>query len=193
MAKALKTPRYQPRKTTGLCLMRDLLDFDNYLAGILKLEVTTDGLDIQETNKGLHLTSGHGGNSSHPFKLNVASVEGGNSLTVSPGTFSGMMPSMGGVPLDAASPPSTSVSGLVRVWLKVTYVYEMSEETIVHSELESVKVETGSTVPEDNEEDGIFHIQIGTVNNGAVLAQTVTHSLWGQVCDDGGVRVGEAG
>lgn len=200
MARPVKKRQFTfARKPGSICLMRDLIRFANFLKEDLNFELTVDGLDIQETSRGVHLKGGMGVDDTHPFKCGVY-TSGPLFLTVLPGTINGRMAKLSGQPLDAATRPSLSItsSGSVKVWLKLSFNFDVSDGVIVNAELDEVNVEAGSTVPDDDP-GGDFYLQIGTVNDGVPLPNAVRHSLWVQVCDNGSgegegvLRAGEAG
>lgn len=119
----------------------------------------------------------------HPFKLTV--IE--DRVYVYPGTLNGHMVTLSGTRLDDSDRPYFTVLGIgaKRVYLKVT-----CEPTFLDGFLMSVANIEGEVIlsgvtPSDGPGEGTFHVEIGTVEQGLVLAQNVTTSLFASFCDAG--------
>lgn len=174
-------------KGSALVKWRTLLKF---LAPVIRaFHLSADGLDVMETDKGLHLRALGGGVPDHPFL--VKSYHDGTEwkYKITPGTFDSKIPTLGGIPL-TSEPVGTLGTGTRYIYLSVGYTHTVASSGYVISKgtLDSVEIaNVGAVIPDPlGPAGGGYDILLATFENGVKTGQYVTTSLSGSICDSGG-------
>lgn len=133
------------------------------------------------------------GEGNHPYKLRTVATGASTwDVFIWPGSLNGLPVTFEGTELDAATPPSISYSGtsLKRIWLKIETVLTVEDDMVISHTPVVGTIGHGLELPENAPTgEAAFYVQIGTVQAGAVVAQTVRHSLWASFCDAGSAAV----
>ncbi len=117
--------------------------------------------------------------------------------SIVPGTIAGIMPTLGGVRLDAATPPTLSgipSTGTRYIFLQLTFSTTFSNGYLSSFSLSSVAVIV-STSGTPTDTNSVKHLLLNTINNGVPSARLLTTSpvpvtLWDNGYDATTLRVG---
>lgn len=158
-----------------------------FILGKLGIKVSYDG-DIAEIEGGVHLKGGTTAatTADHPFLVTAFSDGGTLKFRVAAGTFHGVIPTLGGAALNAATPPSGTLGAGTRVvYLKVTSTLATNHGFVYGATFSTPQVEAAAAVPSDNKATGTYHRLIASFVDGVKTAQVINSSLDGFVEDTG--------
>lgn len=180
--------RYRPARTRGIMLVQEFHEFLAQFGPELGIELISDDIKSAKTTAegGLRMRlRGSGGSSTSPLFVSQAGV-------VTPGTIAGVMPTIGGVALDAgAAALSFSGSGVEYVVANITGTHSITGGTFatnLTSRAVSITVETsspGSAGITSIASGGTFKILVATFNNGLKTGQSLQGSITCNFYDDG--------
>lgn len=112
----------------------------------------------------------------HPYKVTVYKDGATWKAKVYPGSINGQTSTMGGTPLDDATPPTTTISASGYLYLEVTHTDGSAFPV-------SSTVQFDTTVPTPNTDTkayiGLAYIEY-TGTSAKKMSQLVTTSLWGE-------------
>lgn len=128
MSSSLKKPgdKYRFKRDGGIALMRDLIQFAEWLGGKIGFEISADSFTFARETAGGGFSVG----------MAAGAVTGSGPLTVLsngsvvPSTIGGVMPTIGGTALDAGTPPTLSLSGSGTEYVIATISGTVSKTTL---------------------------------------------------------------
>jgi hypothetical protein len=151
--------------------------------GKMGIKISTDGKVIQNIDGGLHLGVGKGSTAGASYNFQI--IPSGSGVTVANGQFGTFTPTIGGVPLDASTPPTLSVGSDCVVYLQINTTPTVVLGFVTAMTVSSVTVETASSIPSTNHTTHFYKL-LGTITGGAVVdPQPVRTSLSYEFCDRG--------
>ena len=176
--KAVKIP------TRGIVGWKKLYPILKVILTKLGIQFALEGFEAKEINGGLHLKSTDAiGN--FPFRVSLS----GTDVTVAPGVYGSIMPTVSGVRLDNASPPVMTLSEGVETWVYMQIQYTLD---VVDSFIQSVGISQGdvtisveTTEPIEDPSSGKFYRMIAVITQDRVVSQTIKGCIDG-VCGDTG-------
>lgn len=113
--------------------------------------------------------------SAKPFQIS-------NTGVVHPGLVGGLMPTLGGDPLDATT-NKIDLTSDDKVWFQLNFSVTYVESYLGSYTLDSVSVEQGAAVPSDDADTK--HLQFNTITGGRPAASFFATSIAIALCDDG--------
>jgi hypothetical protein len=145
------------------------------------MKLSFDGMDAQEIAGGVHLKATPGvGAEDYPFKTEVLNDGGDLFARIAPGSVSGIVPLIGGVPLDALEYPLLAIAstGVQRIYLETTAsLFATDEGYVVSWTVTGATMQvTSGAVPADDT-SGVYRRHVATVEDGFLTAQVVCNSL----------------
>lgn len=129
----------------------------------------------------------------HPFLVTAFNDSGTWKYRVVSGTFNGNVPTLGGTALNAGTAPvGTLGTGTKYVYLHISATLTAAHDYVYTFTFDDFKIESGSSVPNDDTAAGEYYIPLASFLNGVKTSQVVISSLGGFIEDDGnGASQGE--
>jgi len=160
------------------------------ILGKMGIKVSTDGKSIQSIEGGLHIGVGTGDGGSTPF---LVTVTGGTSVSINPGTIMRNDDTKsGGVLLTHDPAPTITISGTGTgyIWIKLTvdHYLDAAGTFVVVSYYNKSEIGSGSSLPSDDPEGGIYYIKLATIVDGVKTNQWVTYNISCAFKDEGRAR-----
>ena len=124
------------------------------------ITVSTDGLDIQAINGGVHIKAPAATTADHPWKGTFASS---TSVSIADGAVNGDV-----VPGATVSVPAT---GIYYVYLHIECSFTVSYNFVNAFTIDAITIVSASSVPSDNNVTGDYYITILSTTNGEISQQ----------------------
>jgi hypothetical protein len=150
------------------------------------LPVQGNGIKIVEGPHGREIhADGAAGGRSHPFECTMVATESGLGFVVEPGTYNGVMPELGGTPLNAG-PIGSLLADETWVYLEVEYTLHEANDFVYGATFVGANViisDSEISNPQGPVADGVFLILLATfAEDGGKTSQPIRGSLTGSVC-----------
>jgi hypothetical protein len=153
---------------------------------IKSLPIQGNGIKIVEGPHGREIhADGESGGRNHPFECTMVATESGLGFVVEPGTYNGVMPELGGTPLNAG-PIGSLLAGETWVYLEVEYTLHEANDFVYGATFVGANViisDSEISNPQGPVADGVFLILLATfAEDGGKTSQPIRGSLTGSVC-----------